>query len=528
MKRKKSLLVLVLASLGAVAAFAQTDPFFPMNASTIGKGGAFTADAEGYGAFFYNPAGFAGKNQFTLASIDIYSIMDRRMFESMWKSIVKKTALDLSSFTSSGASGFTETSTALEPYITALNTAKTANATQFALNLQNNKASYSQYLKSGADLSTVSSGGDIIAQLDPKVLADPATLATAIDAITTAATGTSLGAADKAALQSSYAKALNAAAALPKGNMDIGASAGIGWTGSGLGLGLFTQADVVVRSPAKVGSRDGTIFDVTGHVLNTITLEGGFGFDVTKNVKVGFGLRPTMLSYGNIDPVGLLGLVSASQGGQTFDINSIFSYVVPRGIYKTFYIGVDVGVLWKPRDDISLGAAIKDLIPYSLKYYQYSDYSSYLASWPWKGSSTTTSGDGMYYVPPWKVNLGFMWHPDFKNLKSLIDFKFNFDVFDTFGFIRYLSAGDNVDQALLTTDYNVLDFIGFGAELKLFNFSSLRAGVYKRAVTVGVGFRFLFVDLNIAGIFRDLDLSPNAAVYGFAETGISIDAAIRF
>lgn len=63
------LLLLILA--GSIA-FGQErlDPANPKDPRTMAMGGAFVALSEGYQNFFGNPAGFAGKREFTLASLN--------------------------------------------------------------------------------------------------------------------------------------------------------------------------------------------------------------------------------------------------------------------------------------------------------------------------------------------------------------------------------------------------------------------------------------------------------------------------
>jgi hypothetical protein len=63
-------LVALLFRAGAASA-AQIDeaPFLPLSPAVMGQGGSFIADAHGYDAFFYNPAGYSrGNGAFTLTS----------------------------------------------------------------------------------------------------------------------------------------------------------------------------------------------------------------------------------------------------------------------------------------------------------------------------------------------------------------------------------------------------------------------------------------------------------------------------
>ena len=62
-------LIILLCSTTAFAAQINEEPFLPLSPAIMGQGGSFIADAQGYNAFFYNPAGFSrGSGAFTLAS----------------------------------------------------------------------------------------------------------------------------------------------------------------------------------------------------------------------------------------------------------------------------------------------------------------------------------------------------------------------------------------------------------------------------------------------------------------------------
>ncbi len=61
--------IIVLAGASAFAATIDEEPFVPLSPIVMGEGGSFIANAQGYNAFFYNPAGFSrGSGAFTLAS----------------------------------------------------------------------------------------------------------------------------------------------------------------------------------------------------------------------------------------------------------------------------------------------------------------------------------------------------------------------------------------------------------------------------------------------------------------------------
>ncbi|MFH2113476.1 MAG: hypothetical protein ABIJ86_03075 [Spirochaetota bacterium] len=64
--------ILIVLTLASGAAFGQDrlDTASPKDPRTMAMGGAFVAMSQGYQSFFGNPAGFAGKREFTLSSVN--------------------------------------------------------------------------------------------------------------------------------------------------------------------------------------------------------------------------------------------------------------------------------------------------------------------------------------------------------------------------------------------------------------------------------------------------------------------------
>lgn len=72
----KKLIAAMLMALAGSAAFANTVdeiPFMPMSPVTLGSGGTGLADAHGWDALFFNPAGFSrDPSAFTLSSSQVW------------------------------------------------------------------------------------------------------------------------------------------------------------------------------------------------------------------------------------------------------------------------------------------------------------------------------------------------------------------------------------------------------------------------------------------------------------------------
>lgn len=503
--------------------FAQADPFLPPTPVAVGQGGAFTANAEGMNAFFYNPAGFARDGEFTLLSVTPWAFMDKSLLDFLIKTF------DLASGEEPAGSvsrqldpgtleqfGLSEDDlTGLED-IAAWGGKLTPEQQEAAVKSVAESEDLKTQLKdAGLPEDTFSKlledpSGEIsdeaLSEILVTVLSNPTIMTTALEA---ASDGAESEGADELDTSSAQALADKLDPAknpkIPSGNLRAGAQVALGYVGHGFGLGAFVTADAQFRGK--------NLFGTKGRILNTVTLAAGLAFPIGP-ITLGAQVRPTFMGYSNVNPSSL---ISSLSGGGEPDLQALIG-----DVYTGFRIGVDVGALWDI-GPFTLGAAIKDILPFKLQQatkYTGEEYLSLLTA----GELPLNTGapvpdEELYDVPPFKLNVGASFHPDLGALSVLFDPRISVDVRDLIGIIR---AGN--DDAYL--DPTVWDFLNIGAEVKILRFASFRAGMYDGYLTAGVGAHLLFLDINAAIAVSGLntDLEP----VQFKNIGFTLETAIRF
>ncbi|MFW6312594.1 MAG: hypothetical protein ACOC2N_01765, partial [Spirochaetota bacterium] len=295
-------------------------------------------------------------------------------------------------------------------------------------------------------------------------------------------------------------------AGLPSGYLRVGAQAGLGYVGNGLGLGLFANAEATV---------DGSnILQAYGTAYNAITFVGGLGLTFG-NLDVGVAIRPTVFGYTRVNAAPIL---SSYLAGTDVDFTTMFASTVFYGSG----LGVDVGVRWG-LGPFSLGLAAKDLLGTQIRYRK-TDFDSYsnaiLAATLPAGSELSAAEQSEAWSIPMKINAGFEFHPDLGVLTYLIDPSFSVDLLDVTSAVRTWQAGEKV------TGEQIVDMLNFGGELRLLQFLSLRGGYYGGYPSAGVGLDVFLLDINaaVAGDFgRD-----DSGAWGFSNVGGSVEVGIRF
>jgi hypothetical protein len=527
----KYLLLIVLLLLLPGVMFAQSDPFLPPTPVTIGQGGAFTANAEGMNSFFYNPAGFARDGEFTLLSVTPWVFMDRSLLDFILETTDIVSSEPRSISFDSRQSEEDETVALLEQFgltdeaMTGLGDIGTwagdltpEQQTAAITAIVEDEALAQQYEDAGVSIEDIKKivedpesseedfqnalGGVLVT-----ILSNPELLETTL---TSASDG-----AEQAGAQpipkDSLAAVTNALDPetnpnMPSGNMRVGGQLAMGYVGHGFGLGAFVTADAQFRGK--------NLFATRGRVINTITLAGGFAIPIGP-ITLGAQVRPTFMGYSDVNPSKM---IQSFQNG--FDTEALKGLI--GDVYTGFRIGVDVGVLWDI-GPLTLGAAIKDIIPFKLQRaskYSGEEYIQELATGnlPLGTGMPIGEDEDLYNVPPMKINVGASFHPDLGGLSVLLDPRISVDVRDLLGLFRL------GDEAYL--DPTVWDFINLGAEIKFLRFASLRAGMYDGYLTLGAGAHLLFLDINAAVAVSEFDVVDDVAQ--FKNIGFSLEVAVRF
>ncbi len=276
-------------------------------------------------------------------------------------------------------------------------------------------------------------------------------------------------------------------------------SAGIGYVGNGLGLGMM-----IIEDSSLYGS---TLLGASGDMTATVGFIGGLSvpFDVLGfKLHVGGDIRPMIRVHAPISNSVALGMLSAIANGE--DLLS------PLNSADAFYgvgIGLDLGAIaelgW-----FTFGLSVRDLGGTQFRYNKnsFGTFSSTFGSqlrFP-AGTSVTTDR----YVIPMNVGLGVAMHPDLGTFKYWVDPSISIDVQDFGG--------------VLGGEHSIWYSLHGGAEIKLINMFALRAGLNQGYLTFGAGMKLLVLDLNFAVFTQEL----GAHLGDRPRAGATLDLAVRW
>jgi hypothetical protein len=556
-------------ALGFVGA--QTDPFMPPNPVSMAMGGAYTANAEGFNSFFYNPAGFARSSQFTLLSTNVYGVLDKTLYDMAVKAITAVSqnkdpiqAMLSKAFSARSREGFdtsaladigltvdpatlesvTETATDLTDYLTDV-AATSGGSAAIEAGLEavaDNPEVAATLAAAGIDINDENVVAELAANpqaaaaaLLPVLADNPALIAEVTDlfvdtvasesGVTPPASVANAGATLQGALDEVVSSLTDF---LPSGNANVGAMLGMGYVGNGLGIGLFANVNAGLFTPAGK-----SILSSMARANTFLTLAGGYAFKIGEDLRIGAQIRPTVMGYISFLPASLL---TKLLSGGAMDQDVIIAAMMNNGIYKGFRIGLDVGALWD-LGDFTIGANFKDIIPNTEVYMRYDDIDTLVTDLPnFKGA---VADENAYHVPPFKLNLGFQWHPDLGTFNDIIDPRVSIDLMDVLGWIRQLPANASAESALavakakanMMSEYDFLQMINVGAQIKFFKFITVAAGFGQGMLTGGLGLNLLIVDVNAAVSARyKFDKATGQIISknigDFSEVGFSLELAL--
>ena len=284
------------------------------------------------------------------------------------------------------------------------------------------------------------------------------------------------------------------------GGFGVGASAGIGIVGRGLGLGAAFIMDSYLYGPTMLG--------IAGDLSGTIGFIGGLALPVNLfGIKFKFGgdVRPMVRVHAPLPNSDALSLITsfATGGDMMAALNSAKAY-------HGFGLGVDLGT------SIALGPikasiAVRDLGGTRF-YYSENTFGDIVASLQSQGgfpNGNPVPTDQREYVIPMNVSGGVVFHPDLGVLRFLIDPMVHADLQDLVGVIR--------DKRSPWT------LLHIGSEVKLLSLFSVRAGLNQGYITVGGGVKLLFLDFNFALFTREL----GKHVGDIPNSGVTVEAALR-
>jgi hypothetical protein len=275
--------------------------------------------------------------------------------------------------------------------------------------------------------------------------------------------------------------------------LGAGFSGGLGFVGKGLGIGAYVAADTVASGPSAMGATMDS-----AAVANVVL---GLGFPLkfgSLRLDLGGDVRP----FYRVDSIGSGWAFSEFLGAMTGG-DDPEAVLMRQQVTSGFGLAMDFGgkLSWK---DLRFGLSVRDLVPSFLTTQgSVEDLMKQLGS----GSLSTASGSASSYFLP-TVNAGVSWSP--RLIPHFIEPSLCLEVQDP---VSVISDKDSF--------WNLFHI---GAEVKLLNFISLRAGLNKGWASAGFGFDLLFLEIDGAAFTEELGSHPGDS----GRSGIALTAAMHF
>ncbi len=270
-----------------------------------------------------------------------------------------------------------------------------------------------------------------------------------------------------------------------------GASAGIGWSGKGFGLGLNIVSDVLATGTSSADAAIKVRNQANAVIGMAMPLElGPFVFSIGVDIRAFYRLD----SDGEWS-FATLAAAAASGQGMTAEVADL---VTLGGIGLALDTGATVRV-----GPLTAGFMVRD---YGYRFSMGDATVGELAAdwaFPLEGSNAYA------LTPIYTAGLGL----DLRN-NSVVTTSLYVEVDDPITF--FTAAGDDLESAL--------GLVHAGAELELLKFISLRAGINKGLVSVGAGLDFALVEIDAAFFSQYID----STIMPQGRSGIAIQAAVRF
>ncbi len=286
---------------------------------------------------------------------------------------------------------------------------------------------------------------------------------------------------------------------LASNGFGVGGSAGMGWVGSGLGLGFSMAFDSYLYdtgSGSLAGDSSLSVSAVLGYAV-PISLGSSLlylGADVRPTVRIDSSLSDAEAEAFLDSLAGLndpLGAISGSQAryGVGFAIDA--GAILEMGRLSLGLSVRDLGGTRFAYESGSFGEALDDMVG---------------------GKLPPDSGDEEYV--PMKVNAGLSLQLFQGRIVSFFNPVLYGEVRDATSFIDSLTEGE-VSPLLYTH---------CGADLELFGFLNLRAGLYQGYATAGLGIDLPLLDLQAAYFTRELGTDIGEK----PSSGLTLEASLRF
>ncbi len=273
-----------------------------------------------------------------------------------------------------------------------------------------------------------------------------------------------------------------------------GASVGLGYAGKGLGIGVFAISDNWAAGDTVPSATLTTDTQVSAVVGLGIPLE----FGDSLRLSIGGDIRPFYRVRGS---------TSLSDVLMTMQNEESEEDSIPVDVNAGFGLAVDLGAHLQ-LGTLGIGLAIRDIAPpFAVWNGSLDELVDSLES-----EGLPTPGDDAVkavFLP--SITAGLSWKPAI--LPGLVDPALYVELQDP---VAVFQNADGFGTAL--------NLLHLGAEVKVINILSLRAGLNRGWISLGAGLKLLFLDVNAAVFTEELGALPGDK----PRSGFSLSTAIRF
>lgn len=262
---------------------------------------------------------------------------------------------------------------------------------------------------------------------------------------------------------------------------EIAGPLAFGYTGGGLGFGLFNKTKLTVNVSSLTSIGIGAVED--------LLLSGGYAIpiDLGKGHRLALGVSAKGFVRGSLSPT--MGIVEAM--GVISNPMAILSdtFTLATGI------GLDAGLRWDWKGRVAAGLACRDAYSPGIVT-KYSSAMAFVAdpASARQGASTTETLKR-------SLDFGLMWSPSLGRLEQFIDS------------ITLAMDYKDILDLLSPLPRNPILNVSLGLEARVLEIVSLRAGIDEALLTAGVGLDLGIFTLSIAAYGAELGLDPGNRPY---------------
>jgi hypothetical protein len=252
---------------------------------------------------------------------------------------------------------------------------------------------------------------------------------------------------------------------------DLSGPLALGYTGGGMGFGLFNKTKLIVNVASA-----SAINVTTGE---DALLSGGYArrFDLGKGHELDAGFAAKGFVRGQI--LSSMGIIEA------VDLASNPTDVLNDPFTLTTGVGLDVGLRWAWKQ-LAAGLVCRDLFSPAIatKYQSASDFFN------------SASGDSTYVALPRSLDVGVAWTPEIGRLGQVMD-----------SLVLALDYKDILDLFALAPRNPILN-ASIGAEARVLNIVTLRTGIADALLSAGAGINLHAFTMNLSVFGTELGLEP--------------------